>query len=456
VKVVVLGAGFAGLAAAIALQEKRHQVTLLERRGVLGGRATSYRDALSGEDVDNGSHLMVGAYRDTLDLIRRADAAGLLLEQEDLLIDYAEDAGPTVLRCPPLPAPLHLLAGLLSLRLPWAVRFQALRLGLAVRFGRPPHGLTLAEYFRKTGQGPEARRLLWDPLAIAIVNEAPERAAAILFHRVYQEAFLASRKASRLVFLRSGWGVIAERLARYFEARGGTVRRRALVRAIEIEGGRVSGVRLTQRAEDRVDIQAGRRAREEHLGADAVVAAVPWHALPDLLPEGVRAAPPFSGLARIRSSPIVSVELWLDQVVVGPVLVGLRDSEVEWVFDKGRLFGRPGAPQHLSFIVSAAYRSSPKPNAELLAAAVAALRRYFPAMAGATVTRSLVMREPEATFSAGPETEGLRPPSVTPVGGLFLAGDWTATGLPATIEGAVRSGREAARVLQLSERQGGP
>ncbi len=90
-----------------------------------------------------------------------------------------------------------------------------------MRFGAPPVGLTLAEYFRRTGQGPEARRLLWDPLATAIVNEAPERAAAILFHRVYQEAFLASRKASRLVFLRCGWGAVAERLARYFEARGG-------------------------------------------------------------------------------------------------------------------------------------------------------------------------------------------------------------------------------------------
>jgi squalene-associated FAD-dependent desaturase len=447
VKVVVLGAGFAGLAAAIALQEKRHQVTLLERRGVLGGRATSYRDALSGEDVDNGSHLMIGAYRDSLDLIRSASGEDLLLEQEDLRIDYVDDLGPTTLQCPPLLAPLHLLAGLVTLRLPWSVRFQALRLGLAVRFGAPPVGLTLAEYFRRTGQGPEARRLLWDPLATAVVNEAPERAAAILFHRVYQEAFLASRTASRLVFLRCGWGAVAERLARYFEARGGVLRRRALVRSIDCDGGRASGVRLTQRAEDRAKIQAGQRAREERLQADAVVAAVPWHALPGLLPESLRSEAPFAGLAQIRSSPIVSVDLWLDRVVVPHVFVGLRDSEVEWVFDKGRLFGRAGAPQHLSFIVSAAYRSSPKPNAELVAVAIAALRRYFPAMAGATLTRSLIMREPEATFSAGPETESLRPGALTSVQGLVLAGDWTATGLPATIEGAVRSGREAARVL---------
>ncbi len=178
VKIVVIGGGFAGLAAAIALQERRHEVLLLERRGVLGGRATSFPDALSGEQVDNGTHLMVGAYAETLDLVRRAGAADCLLEQENLRLDYLDERGPTSLDCPPLPAPLHLLFGLLSLRVPWSVRWQALRLGLAVRFGRPPADQTLAEYLRRCGQGPQARLLLWDGLATAILNETPERAAA--------------------------------------------------------------------------------------------------------------------------------------------------------------------------------------------------------------------------------------------------------------------------------------
>jgi uncharacterized protein with NAD-binding domain and iron-sulfur cluster len=130
-------------------------------------------------------------------------------------------------------------------------------------------------------------------------------------------------------------------------------------------------------------------------------------------------------------------------------MVGLRDSEVEWVFDKGRLYGRAGAPQHLAFIVSAAFRSAPKPNAELVAAAAEALRRYFPAMREAQVLRSLVMREPQATFAGGPATEALRPGPRTAVAGLVLAGDWTATGLPATIEGAVRSGEAAAAALEV-------
>jgi squalene-associated FAD-dependent desaturase len=452
VKVVVVGGGFAGLAAAIDLQEHRHDVLLLERRGVLGGRATSYRDAISGDDVDNGTHLMVGAYRATLDLLRRAGAEDLLHFQDDLRIDYVDDRGFSSLRCPPIAAPLHLLAGLLRLRVPWRVRLDALRFGLAVRFGRPPEGITLAEYFRRTGQSSETRRLLWDPLALAILNEAPARAAASLFHAVYREAFLASHRASRLVFLRRGYGVLHERLGRYLEARGGAIRRRALVEGIVMENGRAVGVSYAQRVEGREAIRRGEPASPERVDAEAVVVAAPWHAVPALLPEEWRSRPPFEGLPRLGASPIVSIELWLDRVVTDSTMVGLRDSEIEWVFDKGRLHGRDGPPQQLAFIVSAAYRSAPRTNAELAAAAEAALRRYFPAMADAQVTRSLVLRETMATFVSDPEVEQLRPGNTTPIPGLFLAGDWTDTGLPATIEGAVRSGLAAARLARAAHR----
>ena len=453
----MVGAGFAGLAAAISLQERRHEVTLLERRGVLGGRATSFRDAASGEDVDNGTHLMIAGYGATLGLLRRAGAGDLLLMQDDLRLDYVDDRGESALACPRLPAPLHLLAGLLGLRVPWRVRFDALRLGLAIRFGAKPSGMTLAEYFRRHGQSPQTRRLLWDPLAIAILNETPERADASLFWNVYREAFLRTSRASRLVFLRRGLGVLHERLAAYFQARGGRLRRRALVEAIELgprgplgESLRVRGVRYVQRPEARDDIRRGQPAAPAFAEADAVVAAVPWHVLPGLLPEALRSQPPFAGLAGLGASPIVSIELWLDRVVVGKPMVGLRDSEVEWVFDKGLIFGRAGPPQHLAFITSAAVRQAPRPNAELVAAAEAALRRYFPAMKDASVTRTLVMREAAATFSCGPEAEKLRFGPQTPVRGLFVAGDWTPTGLPATIEGAVRSGFAAAAEVEKS------
>jgi zeta-carotene desaturase len=446
-KVVVVGGGFAGFAAGIALLERRHEVLLLERRGVLGGRATSFRDALSGGEVDNGTHLMIGAYTATLGLLRRAGADGLLEVQDDLRLDWRDERGTSSLRCPPVAAPLHLALGLLGLRLPWRARLQALRLGLGVRFGRAPRGATLAEWLAASGQDAETRRLLWDPLCTAIFNDVPERTAAELFQEVYRQAFLESRAASRLVFLRCGWGTLFEVLARHFENRGGRLLRRATAEALEVEDGRARGLRFTQRAPTRDEIRRGVPARGQRASADAVVAAVPWHALPGLLPEEWRARAPFAGLAGLRPAPIVSVELWLDRPAAEGVMTGLRDPEVEWVFDKGRLHGRPGPGQHLSFVISAAWRAHPRPNAELTAGAEAALRRAFPAAREARVLRSLVLREAAATFSPDPASAALRPVARAPLAGLYLAGDWTATGLPATIEGAVRSGLAAAEAL---------
>src|SRR6185503_12918281 len=339
-----------------------------ERRGVLGGRATSFRDAQGGEEVDNGTHLMIGAYQATLDLVRRAGAGDLLLEQDALEIDYAEEGRRSRLRCPALPAPWHLMWGVLGLRLPLSALGQAARLAWRVRFGGDPAGLTVAEYFDRAGQGATIRRRIWDPLATAILNETPARAAAVLFRNAFREAFLRRSRHSRLVFLRRGYGALHERLAAYFESRGGRVGRRRLVEAIEVQDGRASGVRCLRRAEGREAIRAGTPPVPESVPAEAVVSAVPWHALPALLPDEERGRPPFDSLARLQASPIVSIEMWLDRRVLDRLFFGLVGGEVEWVFYKGLMFGRSGTPQHLSLVFSAAYRQASRPNAELVQA----------------------------------------------------------------------------------------
>ena len=306
-RVVVVGGGFAGLAAAIALQEHRHDVTLLERRGVLGGRATSYPDSVTGEDVDNGTHLMIAGYEATLDLLRRAGASDLLIVQDHLRIDYRDDRGWTSLDCPDLPAPWHLLAGLLPLRLPWRSRLDVLRFGLAARAGRVPRGLTLAEWFERTGQSAETRRLVWDPLATAILNETPERAAAVLFREVFREAFLRRRDAARLVFLRAGYARLHDRLARYLEARGGVVHRRALAESVEVDGRACAGRALRPAGGDE-GRDAARRARRHRSASKRTPS---WPPCPGprcraLVPEEIRAqaavlrAP--RGCAALRSS----------------------------------------------------------------------------------------------------------------------------------------------------------
>ena len=443
-KVVVIGGGWAGLAAAVHLLERGHQVTVVERRGVLGGRATSSLDAQTHDVVDSGTHLMVGAYHSTLDLVRRVGAEALLDVRSDLRLDYVDERGTTSLACPALPAPLHLAFGLLGLRIGWRARLDALRLGGAISFRRVPPSITLADLFERTAQSTEARELLWRGLATAILNERSDVADARLFAHVFREAFLRTARDSALVFPRCGWGDLAERVGRHVESRDGRIRRRVLVERIVVEGERVTGVACRARPETRAALLAGASSRSMRIGADAVVAAVPWHVLPDLLPEEWGRQAPFAGLPALGSSPIVSIELWLGKKVLDREMLGLRGCDIEWVFDKGRLLGRDGAPQHLSFVVSAAREAMQRTNAELVDTAWQALCRYFPAAADVQIVRSLVLRDPHATYSCTPEAEALRPDSRTPFAGLTLAGDWTATGLPATIEGAVRSGANAA------------
>jgi zeta-carotene desaturase len=372
----------------------------------------------------------------------------LLLAQDDLTLEWADGHERTRLRCPPIVAPFHLLAGLIGLRIPFSAKVAAVRFGLSALGAGPPGGETLAVWFERTGQGPDIRRLLWDPPVLATLNEVPERVSAVLFHRVFRDAFLKDHRASRLVFLRAGWSDLAERIAHYVESRGGQVLRRCRAESINVENGRVRGVHLRRAAEGRQAVAQGVAPAWDTLEADAVILAVPWHAVPALLPGELREQVPFGALPALGGSSIVSVELWLDRIVVDPVMVGLRGGDYDWVFDKGRLLGRPGAPQHLSFVTSAATRLASMRNADLVGSAEVALRGAFAGMSEATVTRSLVLREPRATFSATPEAELLRPGASTATTGLYLAGDWTATGLPATIEGAVRSGLAAARALE--------
>ena len=283
-------------------------------------------------------------------------------------------------------------------------------MGLAVRFGRRPEGLTLAEYFRRCGQGEAARRLLWDPLALAVLNEPVERAAAVLFHRVYQEAFLRDHRASRLVFLRRGWGALLERVASLLRGAGGRRPARRPGRGARRRGRPRRAACATPSGPRRA--RRWRRAARPRRGSRGRTPSCP-RSLPTrcagLLPEEWRARPPFAALARFGGSPIVSVEMWLDRVVVDRPMLGLRDSEVEWVFDKGRLYGRAGAPQHLAFIVSAAYRSASKTNAELVAAAEGALRRYFPAMAGATRRARARPARPARDLRLEPRARGAPP-----------------------------------------------
>ena len=438
--IVVVGGGFAGLSAAALLAERGQDVLVLDARPRLGGRATAFPDRETGEIVDNGQHVMFGCYRDTLAFLERVGASGNVRIQESLAIPFLDvDGRRTLLTCPPLPPPLHLLGGVLGWKaLALRDRLSALRLGpalLRARAGTRDAGAardTVAEWLRAHGQRPRLIEWLWEPLAVAALNQPIDEAAAEPFVRVLAEMFGPSRRASALVMPAKPLDDMYATPARAFiESKGGAVRTDALVRLVT-NGARVTAVEV----------------RGERIDADAVISSVPWHQLRTLFAE---VPAPLSAIVdnanRLGSMPIVTVNLWYDRVVMEEPFVGLPGRSMQWVFDKRRVFGE--AASHLSLVSSAAASLSPKSSAELIELAAREIAASLPGARTARLVRATVVREKHATFSLSPG-QPPRPPTVTPLKSFYLAGDWTDTGLPGTIESAVLSGHRAAEAVLQS------
>lgn len=438
--VIVIGAGFAGLSAAAALVDRGRRVLVIEAARRLGGRAASFRDGATGEAVDNGQHVLFGCYHETRGFLDRIGASGNLRLQPHLDVTSIDAGGRrTRLACPPLGPPLDLLAGLME----WDAleprdRCAIWRLAGPLRRARrelrgvagPPAatgGETVREWLQRHGQPPRLRELLWEPLALAALNQDPGAAAAPTFVRAL--ALLTGTTPGD-----SGVALPARPLDEFFaaparrfiEARGGELRVGATARLLADD----AGVRA---------VEAG----GEQWPARVVVSAVPWFTLSGLFPCGPppALAPVCDAAARTASSPIVTVNLWLDRPVIDVPFLGLPGRAMQWVFDKARIFG--GNAAHLSLVSSGAEAVVSRPNRDLVALAAEELRAALPAAREADVVRATVVREPRATFSLAPGQPD-RPALRTPLPNLLLAGDWTDTGLPGTIESAVLSGHRAA------------
>ncbi len=444
---LIIGGGFAGLAAAVDLAEAGKRALLLERRAFLGGRAYSFTDKTTGDTIDNGQHLMMGCYHHALGFLEKIGATGKLKFQASPKVDFLQERQDGVRRasfkCPPMPAPLHLLAGLARLAtIGWSDRLKALRVGLELRRLNGNRsglaGITVREWLDRLGQTRRMQSRFWDLVALATLNESPERASADMFAHVLDQAFMHTRCDSSMVISRVGLSDLYTNDARAFiEARGGEVRLNADVAQIEFENDRALGVRMRN---------------GELIVAEMVISAVPYFALRKMLPSRViESCEGFSNLAQFRSAPIVSINLWYDEPVTDLEFAGLLDSEIEWVFNKNAIAGEQGRKrQHLALVISAAHRAAQKTKAELIAMAVDEMRRFFPAARNQRPAHAYVIREHDATISHTPDTAALRPSQRTRFENFFLAGDWTDTGLPATIEGAVWSGQECARLVSVA------
>lgn len=441
--VLVLGGGLAGIAAAVRLAEAGRAVTLVETRKRLGGRATSFVDRQTGGHLDNCQHVLLGCCTNLVDLYRRLGVEDRIAWHDEL--HFVDKQGHhDVLRAGDAPAPVHLSAAMLRFgTLSWRAKLAIGRAMLAImRAGADGRaraaGRSFADWLAEQRQPREAIDRFWAVIVISACNQTPERLSAAYALQVFQEGFLAHRRAFVMGVSTVPLVELYDRAATVIEQRGGRVLLGASVERLDFDGERVTGVQLS---------------RGDRLEADLVISALPFDRLAKVAPEElIHADPRLAQLASIEVSPIIGIHLWYDRPVTDLPHLIFVDSPLQWVFRKDDSafgaseprVGEAPAATYLHGVISAADDWVGRSADEILDMAHRELAAYAPAAAEARLLRGQVVKEKRATFSAVPGVDALRPETTGPVANLLLAGDWVNTGWPATMEGATRSGYAAA------------
>ena len=434
-RVVIIGGGFAGLAAGVRLSERGYEVHLLERRNHLGGRAYSFVDAKTGDVVDNGQHLFMGCYHHTIAFLDKIGRLDRLRFQDRPRVDFLDRDGFTSFDCPPIPAPLNVLGGLIRMKgIGIGDKLRTFNVGRAIKSNGKlsPGALTVDQWLDELGQSSRIKQRFWQPMVVATLNQSPDIASARMLKVVLQEAFGGSSKDSNIGISRVGLSdLYTDGANDFIKSRGGKVQTGAQVRSLVIERGVVIAVELKD----------GRRVE-----GDYFISAVPPEALFAILPDELKEKE-FASLLTLGSSPIVSINLWFDRPIIDREFVGLLGTRSQWIFNKDLILSPGKQSNQVAVIISAARDFVDWTKNDLVDMAISDLHELLPLSRSATLLHSVIVKEREATLSHSVESDRLRLGPRTSIPNLILAGDWTDTGLPATIESAVMSGDVAAQTV---------
>ncbi|MEX0653820.1 MAG: hydroxysqualene dehydroxylase HpnE [Phycisphaeraceae bacterium] len=445
-RIVVVGGGLAGIAAALRLAEAGVAVTLVESRKRLGGRATSFVDPDTGEVLDNCQHVVMRSCTNLLDLYERLGVEDRF--RWERAIHFINAAGHIdTLEPDDLPAPLHLMRPMFRLQNltaseKWAIAKAMLAILQTNPRSRSRHAdETFADWLNVHRQPAGAIEKFWAPIITSACNETPDRVAASHALHVFQEGFLFDDSASEMGLATVPLVELYDSVEQRLRAVGGEVLTGASAERFDFAHGQIKALRLTDGQE---------------LTADAYIAALPFDRLAKLTDDAMAHADP--RLARLNDfevSPILGIHLFLRRPDGQPVLtlphLAFMQSPLHWIFNKGlgrRHRDENGAPvdrvQHLHGVISAAHDWVDQPADAIRDMALAELRKVLPAARDAELVHARVIKEKRATFSPRPGSDALRPAAAGPMANLYLAGDWTDTGWPATMESATRSGYLAA------------
>jgi squalene-associated FAD-dependent desaturase len=441
--VIVVGGGLAGLSSAVALASAGWQVRLFEQRPFLGGRATSYV-LPSGEHVDNCQHVTFGCCTNLDDFCNRVGSQTKIRFFDKLVLqDLQGRRG--VMQAGILPAPLHLTGSFLTFaplgikdklgiaRAMWSILRCRGQLEVAAQ-------TSMLDWLRQMKQSSEAIERFWKPVLVSALSEELDRIDVHYGAMVFWKSVLSNKSGYKMGVPAVALGELYDGCRAEIEKRGGEVIFRSPLRAIHADAGKLAGLTFEG---GRVEI------------ADAYVLALPHQIVAELLaPEAIAADPALANVKNIQDASITGVHLWFDRRVMDEPYLTLLETTTQWIFNKTALYGslngagpEAAAGQYLQLVISASDDLLQKSRQEIVETCLAEVRHALPRARDAKVTKSTVIKEATATFSPRPGVDLLRPPQKSRIERLYLAGDWTATGWPATMEGAVRSGYLAAESI---------
>ncbi len=445
-KVAIVGGGLAGLAAAVGLSGRGWQIELFEARRQLGGRAGSFHDPVSGQWVDHCQHVGMACCTNLVDFCRRTGLAADF-RRGSLLHFFGPEGGCYRFAASPwLPAPLHLGPSLL--RLGYLPRRDRLSIARALwRLARlaiddAEDAPTVGDWLRSQKQSDVAMERFWSVVLVSALGEELDRASLAHARKVFVDGFMASRHAYQIDIPQTPLSELyGGTLQTWLAASGVTVHLAAAARRVEGDGSRVSAVVL---------------ADETRVSVDAAIVAVPWRRVREIFDQALAAR--LSELAtteQIESAPITGVHLWFDREITPlphAVLVGRLS---QWLFNRGRRAGDEASPagHYYQVVISASRNLAGRPRQDVIEQIVSELAEIWPAARGARLLHARMVSEQAAVFSVRPGIDRLRPPQQTAIANLALAGDWTRTGWPSTMEGAVRSGYLAAEAIMRASGQ---
>ena len=443
--VAVAGGGLAGLAAACALADAGFRVTLFEKRPFLGGRASSYEHPGTGEVVDNCQHVLFRVCTNLVEFYQRIGVDQKIRWYDEMT--FLEPGGrATVMRASPLPAPLHTAPSFL--RFPFLTAADK----LAITRALVPLTLTtqrdnvqsFQQWLRQHGQTQGAVERFWKPILVSALSEDLDLISVSAAAQVVRES-MKSPAARHMGVPTVPLTELYNAAGDYIRARGGDLRLRRSLETFQPESSRVR-VQLGDRP--------GESPGSKEEAFDYLVLALPFDGLEKILPQVPESAPLRDMLSHFETAPITGIHLWFDRQISDLDHAVLLDRTIQWMFHKSRLQpiraeaanGAVGG-SYIELVVSSSKSLIEMSRADIVDLALREVREFFPAARAATLVKSTVIKEIHATYSPRPGIDAYRPPASTNWPRVFLAGDWTATGWPATMEGAVRSGYLAAEAL---------